>query len=249
MSVTVGEQIEALRAIAGAKTVSLIRREPDETIARIVAGWPRDFDPAAGEKPWISRRRRLFCYNQCLYRGRTEDLNARADPCWTSRLEAKAARKRPLSPKRWPGGPRSRPPPAPWRGLGLAGRVLAVTLTFVLLAMGLFYLTRLSSYRETWLHAKIASAQTAIESFDAAGPVPPPEDLSRRILNSVGVKSITVLTPAGRRELALPGATPATAEVIAADDNSYVEGVAATFRTLFTGPRHDREGRFFRAAG
>ena len=46
VSVTVGEQIEALRAIAGEKTASLIRREPDETIARIVAGWPRDFDPA-----------------------------------------------------------------------------------------------------------------------------------------------------------------------------------------------------------
>jgi hypothetical protein len=26
--------------------VSLIRRQPDETIARIVAGWPRNFDPA-----------------------------------------------------------------------------------------------------------------------------------------------------------------------------------------------------------
>jgi nucleoside-diphosphate-sugar epimerase len=45
VSVTVGEQIEALRAIAGEKTVALIRREPDETIAKIVAGWPRDFDP------------------------------------------------------------------------------------------------------------------------------------------------------------------------------------------------------------
>jgi D-erythronate 2-dehydrogenase len=46
VSVTVGEQIEALRAIAGDKTASLIRREPDETIARIVAGWSRNFDPA-----------------------------------------------------------------------------------------------------------------------------------------------------------------------------------------------------------
>jgi D-erythronate 2-dehydrogenase len=46
VSVTVGEQIEALRAIAGEKTVALIRREPDETIAKIVAGWPRNFDPA-----------------------------------------------------------------------------------------------------------------------------------------------------------------------------------------------------------
>jgi nucleoside-diphosphate-sugar epimerase len=30
--------------VAGDDVVSLIRREPDETIARIVAGWPRAFD-------------------------------------------------------------------------------------------------------------------------------------------------------------------------------------------------------------
>src|SRR5271166_5195846 len=46
LSVTVGEQIEALREVAGDKTVSLIRRERDETIARIVAGWPSAFDAA-----------------------------------------------------------------------------------------------------------------------------------------------------------------------------------------------------------
>jgi nucleoside-diphosphate-sugar epimerase len=41
---TVGEQIEALRRIAGDKAVARIRREPDELIARIVAGWPRRFE-------------------------------------------------------------------------------------------------------------------------------------------------------------------------------------------------------------
>src|SRR5271157_1933663 len=46
VSVTVGEQIEALREIAGEKAVKLIRPQPDETIARIVAGWPRNLDPA-----------------------------------------------------------------------------------------------------------------------------------------------------------------------------------------------------------
>jgi len=45
LSATVGEQIEALRRIAGDKAVSLIRRQPDELIAGIVAGWPQDFDP------------------------------------------------------------------------------------------------------------------------------------------------------------------------------------------------------------
>ncbi|MEX0344823.1 MAG: D-erythronate dehydrogenase [Rhizobiaceae bacterium] len=46
ISCTVAEQIEALRTIAGNDVVKLIRREPDETIMRIVGGWPRNFDPA-----------------------------------------------------------------------------------------------------------------------------------------------------------------------------------------------------------
>jgi nucleoside-diphosphate-sugar epimerase len=46
VSATVREQIEALRQVAGEKAVKLIRRERDEKIARIVAGWPSAFDPA-----------------------------------------------------------------------------------------------------------------------------------------------------------------------------------------------------------
>jgi nucleoside-diphosphate-sugar epimerase len=44
LAATVGEQIEALRKVAGEKAVSLISRVPDETIIRIVSGWPRAFD-------------------------------------------------------------------------------------------------------------------------------------------------------------------------------------------------------------
>ncbi len=42
--VTVGEQIEALRRIAGEKAVKLIRRAPDPASAAIVKGWPTRFD-------------------------------------------------------------------------------------------------------------------------------------------------------------------------------------------------------------
>ena len=44
VSATVADQIEALRRVAGEAAVALIRPEPDETIAAIVAGWPRAFD-------------------------------------------------------------------------------------------------------------------------------------------------------------------------------------------------------------
>ena len=46
VSCTVEEQIEALRHAAGADAVRLIRRKEDPEILKIVAGWPRDFDPA-----------------------------------------------------------------------------------------------------------------------------------------------------------------------------------------------------------
>ena len=44
LSATVAEEIEALRRVAGNKAVALIREEPNETIARIVDGWARNFD-------------------------------------------------------------------------------------------------------------------------------------------------------------------------------------------------------------
>ncbi len=43
VAATVGEQIAALRKVAGEKAVRLIRRDPDATVARIVEGWPRNF--------------------------------------------------------------------------------------------------------------------------------------------------------------------------------------------------------------
>lgn len=41
---TVGEQIAALRRVAGDKVAARIKRTPDELVERIVAGWPRKFD-------------------------------------------------------------------------------------------------------------------------------------------------------------------------------------------------------------
>jgi D-erythronate 2-dehydrogenase len=44
ISCTVGEQIEALRRVAGDKVAARIRRVPDELVQRIVAGWAERLD-------------------------------------------------------------------------------------------------------------------------------------------------------------------------------------------------------------
>jgi nucleoside-diphosphate-sugar epimerase len=49
LSVTVADEIEALRRVAGGQAVSLIRRQPDEKIATIVNGWAKAFAPRRAE--------------------------------------------------------------------------------------------------------------------------------------------------------------------------------------------------------
>jgi nucleoside-diphosphate-sugar epimerase len=44
LSATVGEQIAALKRVAGEKVAARIKREPDPFIVGIVGGWPRNFD-------------------------------------------------------------------------------------------------------------------------------------------------------------------------------------------------------------
>jgi len=46
LSATVGEQLEALRRVAGERAVRLIRHEPDETIMGIVGNWATGLDAA-----------------------------------------------------------------------------------------------------------------------------------------------------------------------------------------------------------
>jgi nucleoside-diphosphate-sugar epimerase len=49
LSATVGDEIEALKRLAGDRAVALIRREHDTVISRIVEGWPRAFNTARAE--------------------------------------------------------------------------------------------------------------------------------------------------------------------------------------------------------
>ena len=122
------------------------------------------------------------------------------------------------------------------RRFGLAGRVLVVTIGFALLAMGLFYVTRLAAFRETWLHNKVSSAQTAFEAFDAGGAEELSPDLARKVLESAGVRAIVVSTPSSRRRLsgaALPATAPVSVDLAG---ETFLDSVGAAFRTLFARP-------------
>jgi D-erythronate 2-dehydrogenase len=60
LSATVGEQIAALKRVAGEKVAARIRREPDPFIMNIVGGWPRDFDPKRARELGFSTAEKSF---------------------------------------------------------------------------------------------------------------------------------------------------------------------------------------------
>ncbi len=49
LSCTVGQQLESLARVGGPQAVALVKHVPDETIARIVSGWPQNFDAARAQ--------------------------------------------------------------------------------------------------------------------------------------------------------------------------------------------------------
>jgi signal transduction histidine kinase len=120
--------------------------------------------------------------------------------------------------------------------LGLAGRLLLLTIGFVLLAMGLFYATRLSAYRENWLRDRLMVAHTAMLVFGETSDGTLPEELATKILHSVGAKTIAVTLPDGRRLVATSEIEPPVGETFELGDPSMMDGNQAAFRTLFAAP-------------
>jgi D-erythronate 2-dehydrogenase len=60
LSATVGEQIAALKRVAGEKVAARIRREPDPFIVGIVDGWPRNFEAKRAKQLGFTTAERTF---------------------------------------------------------------------------------------------------------------------------------------------------------------------------------------------
>ncbi len=71
LSATVGEEIAALKRVAGDKVAARIKREPDQFIMGIVDGWPRNFEAKTGGQARLHHcRKDLRRHHQNPHRGR-----------------------------------------------------------------------------------------------------------------------------------------------------------------------------------
>ena len=128
--------------------------------------------------------------------------------------------------------------PRPSR-LGLSGKLLVLTILFVMIAEVLIYVPSMANFRLNWLKDRLASAHTAALVLDA---VPPrgtvPEGLTRKILDDVGAKAIAMKMGNTRRMLAGAENLPPVAHDYDMREVTAFPAIVDAVATLFSG-RHD----------
>jgi hypothetical protein len=75
---------------------------------------------------------------------------------------------------------------------GLSGRLLLLTITFVMLSEILIYVPSVANFRRNWLNDRLAAAQIAALVLDAAPEERLSEDLEARLLEGVGAQAVAV---------------------------------------------------------
>jgi signal transduction histidine kinase len=91
---------------------------------------------------------------------------------------------------------------------GLSGKLLMLTILFVMIAEVLIYVPSVANFRLNWLNDRVAAGHTAALVLDAAPSGMVPETLARQILQSVGARAVAMKTGSQRRLLAVSEMPP-----------------------------------------
>jgi signal transduction histidine kinase len=100
------------------------------------------------------------------------------------------------------------------RRLGLSGKLLLLTIPFVMIAEILIYVPAIANYRMNRLNDRLAAANTAALVLDAAPSGMVPDSLARQILTSIGARAVAIKMGQQRRLLASAGLPPAIDHVV-----------------------------------
>jgi signal transduction histidine kinase len=119
-----------------------------------------------------------------------------------------------------------------WR-LGLAGRLLLLTIGFVVVTQVITFVPRVAAYRESQLRDRLAAADTAALVFAAAPDGMLSKELTKQILDSVGAQTIAIKTHGTRRLLAMADTPPTVTDSYDLRDPSTIDSIAAAFRGFF----------------
>jgi hypothetical protein len=135
--------------------------------------------------------------------------------------------------------------PAPPLRVGLSGKLLFLTILFVMVAEVLIYVPSVANFRLNWLNDRLAAAHTAALVLDAAPRGMVPESLASQILASIGARTVAVKMGKERRLLA---ASNVAVRVEAEVDMRHVPWWSAIY-DAFELLLHDEPGDAIRVIG
>ena len=116
--------------------------------------------------------------------------------------------------------------------LGLSGKLLVLTILFVMISEALIYVPSIANFRLSWLNDRLAAAHTAALVLDAAPSGMVPESLARQILGSVGARALAMKMGTQRRLLAVSDMPPQIHHDIDMRDVLWFRAVVDAFDTL-----------------
>jgi signal transduction histidine kinase len=118
--------------------------------------------------------------------------------------------------------------------LGLSGKLLVLTILFVMIAEVLIYVPSIANFRLNWLNDRLAAAHTAALVLDAAPSGMVPESLARQILQSVGARAVAMKMGTQRRLLAVSQMPPTVDQDIDMRNVSWFHAIVDAFDTLLS---------------
>ena len=117
--------------------------------------------------------------------------------------------------------------------IGLSGKLLLLTIVFVMLAEVLIYVPSVANFRLNWLNDRLAAAHTAALVLEAAPSGMVPETLAKKILNSVGARAVAIKMGTQRRLLAASNVPESVAQSVDLRSVSAWQAIVDAFDTLF----------------
>jgi signal transduction histidine kinase len=116
--------------------------------------------------------------------------------------------------------------------LGLSGKLLVLTLSFVMIAEVLIYVPSVANFRLNWLHDRLSAAYTAALVFETAPSGMVPDTVARQILDSIGARAVALKMDQQRRLLAVTDMPPAINHDIDMRNMSWHRAIIDAFDTL-----------------
>ncbi len=138
--------------------------------------------------------------------------------------------------------------------IGLSGKLLFLTILFVMVAEVLIYVPSIANFRLNWLNDRLAAAHTAALVLDAAPSGMVPESLAKQILKSIGARAVAMKMGTQRRLLAASDVPSKIEQDIDMRNVSWWHAIMDAFDTMLfsepsdvlrlVGPAPMAEGQF-----